>query len=424
MNYYRQFKDYLSFYFETINSPEYSKFLEKRNEDNSNYIEDLKKRFVDKNDYYYESDISLTNYYIYDFLSNNDVMKAIDKLNSLSNDEYEIECRYRKSTKITKYNYVQLEYSHYGSGIFANVRFKNDKFIDSIAISCTQVNNYYMMLEYEFNFKKAFKEESITEFLHSNLANIDKNDYFTFYNAKIDDDLTFFDLNSFRKDILPMVMQHFVTSLSYSPNGKNYRLNSLCVYTREEEIKFENMLLDEMSKYYYNKGENYLIESSIGDENAYRMLCGSNKSYRSPLIKMISEYGNEAYYLLFGYQDLRRFENKYNSLLQGTKKTNMDSTVMDLIKKVHSISDYRNNDYKALSQEIKSNWDVYIYGKKEEMSINVSNVSYYRKIYSQNLENIRLRAEINNTKSNNRISKVAVAIAIISIFVTIILSII
>ena len=97
---------------------------------------------------------------------------------------------------------------------------------------------------------------------------------------------------------------------------------------------------------------------------------------------------------------------------------------MDLIKKVHSISDYRSNDYKALSQEINSNWDVYIYGKKEEMSINMSNVSYYRKIYSQNLENIRLRAEINNTKSNNRISIIALVIAIISVLVTIFLTVI
>jgi len=426
MNHYKNFKKYLKYFKENNNSADFLKYLDNKKESLESYVAEQKNKKPNKEDYYEESDFSLVSYYIYDFLTNEDIIKAIDRLNKLSKEEYAVDCSYKKSTRSVKYNYVQLEYSHSSQSLFADVCFKKDKFIDHIHISCTQVNNYYMMLEYEFKFKHKFdSQEAFNEFLNSNMEKINKNDFFVYDSTKQDSRIKWHNLNSFKSKMLSMVMQHFVTTLSYSPNGKYYKLNSLEVFSREKEIDINNFVLCDDLIYYYNKKENYFIQRSFGDDTSYTMLCGKNMSPKSPLIDLISEFGNEAYYLIFGYEDLRMFENKYNSSLQGTKKANLGADLFDeLITKVHSVSDYKKDDYQAMNKKINCQWELYSLCKKEEINIEKSCVSYYRRIYSQNLDVLKMRAEISNIKENSKISKYAIVIAILSILVAIILGII
>lgn len=63
---------------------------------------------------------------------------------------------------------------------------------------------------------------------------------------------------------------------------------------------------------------------------------------------------------------------------------------------------------------------MYYDGNKEVIDIKSSLVTRYRKIYNQNLDHIRLKVDIYNTKSNNKISKTALILSIISILITLV----
>ena len=423
MNFYKYFKNDVKTLYKYKNSLEYIRYIEEENKYRDIMFEEMDYD-KEKDDYYFSEDVTFVSYYIYDFLTNDDVAKLIDKIKKLPKDSYEVDCIYKKSTHNVKYNYVQLQYSHTSESKFADINFKNNKYIKQIHISCTQVNNYYMLLEYEFIFTKCFKEEKdLKDFLYSYLNKINKEDYIEFYRIKNKDNIDYDRMCSFERNMLFLVMQHFITSDLYSRTGKYNKLPSLAVYTREKAIDINTFYMkNTFARFYYNVKENYIIESCFDDYN-YSMLCGNNSIKSSPLFHFISRFRNEAYYLLFGYNDLRKFEEKYNSFLQGTKHPSIDDELLELLTKVQSISDYRLDDYDALNNEIKENWEVYYDGKKEVIDIKSSLVTRYRKIYNQNLDHIRLKVDIYNTKSNNKISKTALILSIISILITLVVSI-
>jgi hypothetical protein len=109
--------------------------------------------------YYYEDeDVVITNVILTDRLSNDGVVKLIDRLYSLPGTDYEVKNYYRKSNMLRTYDYVKLQYSRSSVGRFAEIEFLNDKYIDRLEISWTQVNSVYAFIEYIFWFKKCLDE--------------------------------------------------------------------------------------------------------------------------------------------------------------------------------------------------------------------------------------------------------------------------
>ena len=94
----------------------------------------------------YLEDSVVTGITICDVLSNEGVTKLLSKIYSLSKRKFKVECFYLRPKLKKKYSYVHLQYSHTENGYLAQIELLNDKYIESIKISWSQINSYYAFI--------------------------------------------------------------------------------------------------------------------------------------------------------------------------------------------------------------------------------------------------------------------------------------
>ena len=152
----KETKKCIKYYLRHINSAEYEKEKIKRDKEfqksHQEYVEKEKPQWKNRTDYNEEAII--TGVALYDTLSNEGVKKLLKKLYSLPKKKFKVKNYYEKPTIVRNYDYVHLQYSHSNQGIFAEIIFLDDIYIDKVRITWSQINNYYAFLNINLNLKK------------------------------------------------------------------------------------------------------------------------------------------------------------------------------------------------------------------------------------------------------------------------------
>lgn len=356
---------------------------------------------------------------ICDVLSNDGVVKLLKKLYSLSKKTYSCEILYKKPTFFKKYDYVHLSYSHSFHGQFAKIDFKDDRYIDSITITWTQINSFYALFEYRFSLKKCLSKSECTQFVCDNINLLGKNDLLYYYNIDKSENFDIYVLEEMTEDYFILIFHHYITSLLFSEQGKTNKLITMIHTTRVEPININKLNLDYLGISYYNKKENYVITDSI--HNNYYLLSGNNFIPNFSVTYLISKYGNNFYYMFFGYRELKILETDFSKYSTGRKRIKYDKSFVTLINKSQSLLDTRRYSKSDIYKEFNKNWELYYGCDKKNFSKEIaqSNINY-KEVYESMNSYLSALSNINYTKSNRMISIITLIISFLSLIATLI----
>ncbi|MDD7572946.1 MAG: hypothetical protein PUJ72_01665 [Eubacteriales bacterium] len=413
----KEIRSWYRYYKNTIKTSDFIQYEKKKAE----YSEQIINKRIEKEpelsnrtDHY--DCFSLCEIKFYDVLRNEGVSKLLKKLYSLPSQKYKVRNYYKKPTSKSKYDYIHMQHFNSESGIFAEIDFLKDKYIKSIEISWSQIDNFFAMLEYNFVFKKCFDENLLEDFIIKNLSLLNKRDYRSFYTIRTDNEHNYDCLIQSKNELFSVVCQHYITSLFYSEQGSKYQLPSISVVTRKEPINIDKLFLGDFCTYYYNREEKYVIVAKPFDDNNYFMLCGENRINCFRLISLISEYGNIFYYTFLGRRHMKIFEQEYSCFVTERKHIK-NKDLSNLLELLHSLTDYKYNHF-DLEEKFKKNWIMFCGNKENDFVLDKDFISSCKKIYLDTYEHLKLKLDSYISTTGRIVSFIALGIS----FMTLVLS--
>lgn len=418
MNTKKRFEESKKYYLKYINSDIYKHekitYDAKCQQDYDEFIKS-KPELLNRTDTY--EDYCVTQITIGDILSNDGITKLLHKLYSLPVKRYSKDIFYKKPTLFKKYDYVHLLYSHSFHGKFAEVKFNDDKYIDSVSITWAQINSFYAVLEYNFSLKKCLSQHDCTQFVCDNLDLLNSKDLLFYYNIDKEEKVDIHTIEEMDNDYFELIFQHYITSLFYSEQGHTTKLISMVHMTRKEPININTLNLDYLGINYYNQKENYVITDSI--HSNYYLLAGNNRIPNFSLTYYISKYGNTFYYMFFGYKELKELETNFSKYSTGRKKIKYDKSYIALLNKAQSLLDTRRTSKADIFKAFNKDWELYYGCEKKNFNKEMaqSNIDY-KEVYSNTFSYLSTLSNINYTKSNRLISIVALVIALLTLILT------
>lgn len=418
MNIKSQFKKSYKYYLKHVNTSTYFEAQKKYDEKHKKEILEFEKNdpeLKNRTDWY-ENHI-VTSVTICDILSNDGITKLSKRLYSLSSKKYKTTITYKKPSVFKNYDYVHLQYSGSFYGIFAEVEFLDDKYINGVKITWSQINSYFAILEYKFTLKHNLSEENCTRFICDNIKKLNKKDYLPYYFISNMEVIDFHILNEMNEDFFVLIFQHYITSTFYSEQGQKYRLINMVHMTRKEPINIDTLDFDYCGVSYYNKKENYMI---ICDSNYnYCLIAGNNNLPQFSLSSYIAKYGNSFYYMFFGHRELKIFEIEFSKYSTGRKKARYNKKFTYLLNKMQSLCESQAKSKSDIYQSFDKDWKLYLGYKEQKLNKFVAKIYIdYKSIYANHYAYLNTLCNINYTKSNQFISIAAIIIAIITLILT------
>lgn len=418
MNIKKRFKKSKKYYFKHINSEIYKQekisYDASRKQDHEEFLKS-KPEFTNRTDTY--DNYSITHVTICDVLSNDGITNLLQKLYSLSNKIYKKDIIYKRPTLFKKYDYVHLLYSHSFHGKFADIKFLNDKYIDSVSITWAQINSFYAVLEYNFSLKRCLTQEDCTKFVCDNINLLNSKDLLFYYNIDNEKEIDMLALEEMDNDYFELIFQHYITSLFFSEQGRTNKMVSMVHMTRNQPININTLNLEFFGISYYNKKENYIITDGI--HSNYYLLAGNNHIPHFSLTHYISRYGNNFYYMFFGYRELKLLETNFSKYSTGRKKIKYDKSFISLLNKSQSLLDTRQTTKSDIFKAFNKDWELYYGCEKKNFNKEMtrSNIDY-KEIYANTYSYLTALSNINYTKSNIILSIIALVIAVISLILS------
>lgn len=413
---HRKYKSEIEFYLKNFNQIEYSEYVDRQTRDCCRKIE---KESGNKQHTDYFLDYYVPKVKIYDILSNDGMAKLVNSLYKLSPKKYKvIDVLYRKQTVLHKYDYVHIQKEHCFLGRLAEVQFIDSKYIKSIDITVTQMNDIYAFIEYDISFNISLNEEERNQFIIDYLPQITDDDYLGNFN--IDDGHKLEMIYEMNQIYFEYICQHFVTSLFFSETGAKRKLLSVIYQIRKESIDINKIYLgDGLCISYYDKDKNIILNRNYDSTN-YVLLSGNNVIPNFGISEYIMKYGNIFYLRIMGEPELTFFEKEYSKYVSGRKKIYFNREIIKLFKQVRSFSECQplRGSEQELMKNFDKNWILYKGNTKCRLKDDkYIKIEDYRKIYEEKYDYMKKMAEINYTKSNQVIAVISVIIAILAIII-------
>lgn len=360
----KEFEKCKEYYLKYINSEEFKSKQEVIHQEQlQDFADDIKEHPELKNRTDFYGNFRITQITICDVLSNNGLTTLLKKIYSLPSKSFKTDIMYKKPSLLHKYDYIHLLYSHSHYGVLANIKFLDNNYIDSINITWAQINSFYAVIEYTFSLKKWLSPKESTFFVCENISKLNSKDYLPVYNISSNMKLNIDTIEEMDYDFFESIFQHYITSLFYSENGKTSKLTCMIHSTRNAAFDIDKLDLQHYGVSYYNKKENYLISASQGD--SYCLLAGNNCSPYFNLTNYICKYGNNFYYMFFGYKELKQLELEFSKYSTGRKKVKYDKSYIALLNKSQSMLDTRRTSKADIFKAFNKNWELY-YGYEKK----------------------------------------------------------
>jgi hypothetical protein len=313
---------------------------------------------------------------------------------------------------------VHIQKEHCFLGRLAEVQFIDSKYIKSIDITVTQMNDIYAFIEYDISFNISLNEEERNQFIIDYLPQITDDDYFGNFN--IDDGHKLEIIYEMNQIYFEYICQHFVTSLFFSETGAKRKLLSVIYQIRKESIDINKIYLgDGLCISYYDKDKNIILNRNYDSTN-YVLLSGNNVIPNFGISEYIMKYGNIFYLRIMGEPELTFFEKEYSKYVSGRKKIYFNREIIKLFKQVRSFSECQplRGSEQELMKNFDKNWILYKGNTKCRLKDDkYIKIEDYRKIYEEKYDYMKKMAEINYTKSNQVIAVISVIIAILAIII-------
>ncbi|XFA98140.1 hypothetical protein ACAG96_04475 [Candidatus Izemoplasma sp. B36] len=420
----KDFKENVKWYRKHIESDEFNKYLEERIKMNNRYLKEEtdyenKPDLIGKN-------IKCTSVSFYDVFTNEDFAKLVKKEHALDTKRFKADKRYKASNIIKNYNYINLEYGYRSISSFSDIRFINDDYISNLRIHWTQINNYYAFFEFKFFLKVNIQDNTIyKKFIKDRIDIISNKDFYFVYDIEDFDSVSSFDrikLGHMHDGYLSLILQHYITSELHSNYGRNNALTKLYFMFSNKDLDINSFNTKYYGNIYYNVSENYIaIYDNDFSRDNHIVYFNNTKSTNFDLVRIISEYGNDIYYFLFGQIEKSYFRNKFSKYISGSvciiKTIFFKKDIMYLTKKIHSIDDktYGKND--NLIQEFNECWKYYNHGNEVEVIYNYLEFKdMYIAMYKSVYDYYKTVIDLSNIRITLLIAIIAVAIAVVSLF--------
>lgn len=387
------------------------------------YLDEEHPEWKSRTDYYDDSNSVIAKVVFCDILTNEGIAKLLRKLHSLPKKYYSVDNYYKKPALKTQYDYVQLQYSHASTGRFAEIKFLKDKYIDSINIGWTQLNNCYAFLEYAIRFKKCLDNDLYTEFMVDNLYSFSARDYSIYYygiKTVTEADPDYMMVQQMHSDFFPLLCQHYITTLLYSEQGEKSQLACLVYQIREHPIEIDKMYLGDLSVSFYNKEENYVITGDTGGVQ-YCVNAGGNHIPNVDLCYYISKYRNEFYYRFLGTKEMKLFEKDFSELSNGRKRITYNKKFKQLITKIKSLAGHEYKRNESFYDQFIEKWEFYISNEKSDINTVFNDkTKQFKSILEENFQHLKLLTELNYSKSNWIVAVVAVIASVLATIISLI----
>ena len=418
----KEIKKCIKYYLDNINSDDYREYQKREelrgNEVHKEFIEQEKPQWANRTDFF--DDCVTAKVIIGDVLSNDGVVKLLKKLYSLPSSKYKVKNYYKRPPIRNKYDYIKLQYTHYGTGRFANIEFLKDNYIKHIEIDWSQVNNYYAFVQYTFWFHKCLDDKEYDRFIIDNLPNLTSKDHIIWYNIRDDKSDNYMALRQMHSEFFNTLCQHYITSLLYSETGSISSLPSINFLVREKPLDIETLYIGDFNKAFYNKEDNYIIIGDFDDDRHY-LFSGDNKIPNFNPCGYVSKYGNDFYYKFFGERELKHFEYEFSRYANGREKVKYNKKIKRLLNKIQSLSDYEYPRASNFYSKFNKHWDFYIGNDKDNIKKwHGNNLKKIKNIYEKNFSYLKLLTEMNYTRSNHTISLLAMLVSVIAAMISLI----
>ena len=395
---HRKIKSEIAFYLQNFDQIEYREYVDRQTRDCCRIIE---KESGNKQHTDYFLNYYVPKVKIYDILSNDGMTKLVNSLYKLSPQKYKVfNVLYRKPTILHKYDYVHMQKEHCFLGRLAEVQFIDSKYIKSIDITVTQMNDIYAFVEYDISFSIMLNEENRNQFIIDYLPQITDDDYFESFN--IDGCHKLEIIYEMNQNYFEYICQHFI----------------IVYQIRKESIDIDKIYLgDNLCISYYNKDQNIILNRNY-DSTKYVLLSGDNEVPKFDISEYVMKYGNIFYLRIMGESELTFFEKEYSKYVSGRKKIYFNREIIKLFKQVRSFSECQplRGSEQDLMKDFDKNWILYKGNNKCRLKdYKYIKIEDYKKIYEEKYDYMEKMAEINYTKSNQVIAVISVIIAILAI---------
>ena len=313
---HRKIKSEIAFYLQNFDQIEYREYVDRQTRDCCRIIE---KESGNKQHTDYFLNYYVPKVKIYDILSNDGMTKLVNSLYKLSPQKYKVfNVLYRKPTILHNYDYVHMQKEHCFWGRLAEVQFIDSKYIKSIDITVTQMNDIYAFVEYDISFSIMLNEENRNQFIIEYLPQITDDDYFESFN--IDGCHKLEIIYEMNQNYFEYICQHFVTSLFFSETGTKRKLLSIVYQIRKESIDIDKIYLgDNLCISYYNKDQNIILNRNY-DSTKYVLLSGDNEVPKFDISEYVMKYGNIFYLRIMGELELTFFEKNIQNMYLDVRK--------------------------------------------------------------------------------------------------------
>lgn len=410
-------KQWYKYYQRNINSKEFREYEEKVNESFIKNITNSQKYSQDFLSTSLDDIFAVAQVTICDVLNNVGLAKLINRIKSLPKKDFKYDCHFLSAPR-PKYDYVRLQYTSSGYGILADITFLNNKYIKSVEILKSQINNYQVLVEYIFTFSKAMNADLCNQFIYDNIVSISKKDYHPAYRIdKNNNNLNFNSLIQTQQDFLPIICQHYITTYLYSEEGYEDKLPSLTFCTRKKIFNIKDFPLGHFGNNYYNKEQNYIIKENF-DNDEFMLFAGNNLVPRFYITDLICRYGNSFYYLFLGKRFLNNFEYDFSKYATGRKKIE-NSDLSKLLDYYYGLVDNQ-HIYEDIVVRFKEKWLLFQGEKNKDYNPDVQEtLTMYKNIFHNAYEHFKAKTDLSINKTGRIISYTALAISIISVVVSI-----
>ena len=422
--------DFFKYYQENVKSDKFKKYVAQKerqeNEVHDQFVKEEEPKWLNRDK---EFDArSMQQFIILDVLSNEGIRTLVNKLYRLKKIGYKVQTRYAKPNAFQTFNFLRLDYSTQGYGFFAQLELKNNKYIEKIEIDWTQLNSYFGLFEYRFIFKNPLNEDNMTDFIIDGLNYFTDMDYINgFILSDSDEETNFFHMRQFDSIAIPLIFQHYITSYLYSERGSGQNLLSFQFFSTKEKIDIDKTYLGDFGVSLYNRAQNYIInQSSLDNEMSDYTVFSHNASVLDfSVLPFVARFGNQFYFNFFGPYELNHFEKQFSMFANGISKIAFNKAYKNLLNWTQSLTVLDRQSYSSFATTIKNNWSFFEGNDEIEFdTVFEKDISYYKSIFDNNFQYLKLLSETRYTKSNNRAtiistvaSLLALVISILAIFV-------
>ena len=365
---------------------------------------------------------------IYDVVDNacfNKLIRTIYRLKHNKRLEVKTYYLYHRFRKV---DYINSNLTGRQIGSIATITPKKDKWIRSIELAYTYINNSEAIIQYTFSFNKVINTPlKIHQFIEDMIMYVKKEPYFFAYN-----DMTYINKVDYQEllrldDILfADILQAFICTLFYTKLGKQFKLPIEYSYLIENyNKKIRNRLRNTFLCNEYEKGSEHIVISAL--ENRYEFYYFIKGKYfpRPKMLDFFSTFPTEMYFTAFSRIEVAELERRMRKYLNSNKNFVSSRDLKWLVNKKRHINDQEQRMERTLSNENRKyisemiDWCLYIRGKLQNGDfINYpEQTNYFLKMFEENLSYLNAIASVQNNKIIIIIAAATFLATIISIFV-------